>query len=107
MQPYIIKSDRWLSLWKRLFRLQPSVRGIHWGFALWLVSKPDECLMRHEAIHTAQYQETGLLRFWYLYLKYHRKHGYERNPFEREAHRHAGDQGYLATRKTFAWRDYV
>ena len=105
--PIVIKSDRWLSFWRRLIRLQPTVRGIHWGFVLWLVREPDEGLIRHEAIHTAQYRELGLLRFWFQYLRFHRKYGYSRNPFEREANDHAGEPGYLARRGAFAWRNYI
>ena len=41
--------------------------------------------LRHERAHVEQWKRHGIARFPFLYLWYHLRHGYERNPFEVEA----------------------
>jgi hypothetical protein len=43
--------------------------------------------LRHERAHVEQWKRHGIARFPLLYFWYHLRHGYERNPFEMEAHR--------------------
>jgi hypothetical protein len=43
--------------------------------------------LRHERVHVEQWRRHGFFRFSVLYLWYHFRYGYERNPFEVEARR--------------------
>jgi hypothetical protein len=45
----------------------------------------EESVLRHEEVHVRQWKRHGLLRFATLYLWYHFRYGYWRNPFEVEA----------------------
>jgi hypothetical protein len=50
-----------------------------------------DAVLRHERAHVEQWRRYGRLRFPLLYLWYHWKHGYEKNPFEVEARRAESD----------------
>ena len=69
----------------------------------------------HESIHWAQYKETLILGFLFLYALYWviglvKYRGgaaaYFSIPFEQEAYTHDSDMGYLTTRKLFSWWSY-
>lgn len=45
----------------------------------------DERLVRHEAVHWAQYERMGAIKFYATYLWYTLRHGYQNNPMEVEA----------------------
>lgn len=45
----------------------------------------EESILRHEAVHVRQWKRHGLMRFACLYLWFHFRYGYWRNPFEVEA----------------------
>ena len=45
----------------------------------------EESILRHEEVHVRQWRRHGLLQFAALYLWYHVRYGYFRNPFEIEA----------------------
>lgn len=45
----------------------------------------EEAILRHEAVHVRQWQRYGLVRFACLYVWFHIRYGYWRNPFEVEA----------------------
>ena len=51
------------------------------------LSELSEATLRHERVHVEQWKRHGIVRFAFLYLFYHVKFGYERNPFEVEARR--------------------
>jgi hypothetical protein len=51
------------------------------------LAKLSAATLRHERVHVAQWKRHGAFRFAILYLWYHFRHGYERNPFEVEARR--------------------
>jgi hypothetical protein len=63
--------------------------------------------LQHELIHWAQIKELWVLKFYWKYWRFHKKHGYRHNPFEVEAYRHAEEEDYLETREKFAWKKYV
>lgn len=73
-------------------------------------------LLNHEKIHLAQIQELGVLKFYWLYLKYFLKlwlgssrgwyAAYEDNPLEQEANDHEHDATYLSNRTPFEWEKY-
>jgi hypothetical protein len=56
---------------------------------LWGISKAefltDEPYLKHELKHIAQYRDTGILRFLFLYIYESIKNGYYMNRFEIEA----------------------
>lgn len=45
----------------------------------------EESILRHEAVHVRQWKRHGFIRFALLYLWFHLRYGYWRNPFEIEA----------------------
>jgi hypothetical protein len=45
----------------------------------------DEATLEHEAVHVRQWKRYGLARFALLYVWFHLRYGYWRNPFEVEA----------------------
>lgn len=45
----------------------------------------DDALIRHEAVHWAQYERMGILRFYSQYLWQLAWYGYEQHPMEQEA----------------------
>lgn len=48
--------------------------------------------LRHEQVHVEQWKRHGVW-FVFLYVWYHAKYGYERNPFEVEARRESLQPG--------------
>ena len=74
-----------------------------------------EVTKNHESIHWAQYKETLILGFLFLYaffwlwglLKYRNgAKAYAQIPFEQEAYQHDEDWVYLLNRKRYSWRKY-
>ncbi len=72
----------------------------------------NEVDVRHESIHTAQYEELLYIGFLPLYvlmfiwklIKYRNWHkAYEEVPFEREAYKYENNVDYLSTRKRYNW----
>lgn len=45
----------------------------------------EESVLRHEEVHVRQWKRLGLVRFPILYIWFHLRYGYWRNPFEVEA----------------------
>jgi hypothetical protein len=45
----------------------------------------EDSILRHEAAHVRQWKRHGLVRFAVLYIWFHVRYGYWRNPFEVEA----------------------
>lgn len=70
-------------------------------------------LLRHEAIHTAQMRELLYLPFYLLYLAEwlvrltRGGNAYRQVSFEQEAYAHEQEEDYLASRRPFAWREYL
>jgi len=77
------------------------------GIVLWpfifVNNKHNRRLVNHERIHEYQIKECGVLRFYILYLRYHFKFGYRKNPFEVEAFENDDNLNYLETRKNKSW----
>ena len=46
---------------------------------------PPADLIKHELVHVKQVQRLGWFKFYFLYLWYSIRYGYENNPFEVEA----------------------
>jgi hypothetical protein len=42
-------------------------------------------VLRHEAVHWQQYQDRGLIRFYWDYITLRIRYGYENHPMEIEA----------------------
>lgn len=63
-----------------------------------------QLFLTHAKIHYAQQKELGLLKFFYLYIKYHYKYGYKYNPFERECFYNQKFPTYLEVREKDAWK---
>jgi len=68
---------------------------------------PDHIIINHEKIHFAQQKELYIIGFFFLYLFYWFKYGYNGNPFEREAAKNQSDENYLEQRKKFEWISYL
>jgi hypothetical protein len=45
----------------------------------------NERLARHEAVHWAQAERMGFIKFYFLYIWYSFRYGYKNNPMEIEA----------------------
>lgn len=85
-----------------------------WPFIIFR-NKSSERVLRHEMIHIKQYNEMFVIGFLIIYLydwlkgliKYKDKEmAYYRIRFEQEAYMYDIVDGYLETRKKYAWRDY-
>mmetsp|Transcript_43031 Transcript_43031/g.84388 ORF Transcript_43031/g.84388 Transcript_43031/m.84388 type:complete len:296 (-) Transcript_43031:38-925(-) len=73
-------------------------------------------IIRHELIHYEQYKECLVLPMVFLYMFFLARDyillrdlnkAYVMNPFEREAHEHEREKGYLRKRKWCAWWKYT
>lgn len=62
--------------------------------------------LRHEYIHVLQQRELGYLIFLIKYIGWWFVKGYYQIPFEAEAYDYQGTEGYLKTRKPYAWKQY-
>jgi len=56
-----------------------------WDHVFTRLDELEESILRHEEVHVRQWKRHGLLRFAALYVWYHLRYGYWRNPFEVEA----------------------
>lgn len=56
-----------------------------WDHVFTRLEHLEESILRHEAVHVRQWKRHGLVRFACLYLWFHFRYGYWRNPFEVEA----------------------
>lgn len=72
--------------------------------------------LRHEFIHCVQQRELWIIGMGAVYLYYYlfglilglgHNGSYRNIPFEKEAYANAGVDGYLKTRKKFAWKQYI
>lgn len=61
-------------------------------------------VINNEQIHQLQQDELGYFKWVWMYLKFHRQHGYQENPFEVDSRRWDDD---LASRPPFAWKQYI
>ena len=66
-----------------------------------------EMTINHEKIHAAQAKECGgWLRYYWQYLRYWVRYGYNKIPFEREAYSQQRNMLYLMNRRAKAWKIY-
>lgn len=69
--------------------------------------KPLVSSVRHEYTHVLQEaEEGGMILFRIKYLYWCIRRGYLNNPFELEARLNQNTEGYLQTRKPYAWKQY-
>ncbi len=82
---------------------------------IFIKGEGNERVIRHESIHIAQYAETLVLGFLFLYvidfvhafIKYKNyDDAYRSIRFEREAYANDHDENYLEMRQKFAWLKY-
>ena len=92
------------------------IGAISLGIFVFARGKVSPTQRRHETIHYRQWVELGLVGFLVLYpffwlwkLAKHRDgaKAYEQIPFEQEAYSNEHVEGYLSTRKLFAWKSYL
>jgi hypothetical protein len=83
-----------------------SVRGIVLYPFIFVDNKLDKKLINHELIHIEQIKDTGILKFYVLYLWYWYKAGfnYFNNPFEIEAFANDDNLNYIKTRGRKIWK---
>tara|TARA_B100000700_G_C14656755_1_gene674514 strand:- start:315 stop:674 length:360 start_codon:yes stop_codon:yes gene_type:complete len=114
LKPIFIENSRvpvWLSY------LAPiDIWALNFAFIVWCRGKMDDRVRQHETIHFHQQLELLFVFQWILYglfsvigrFKHGTwKQGYYQNPFELEAYDNDEKEGYLETRKLWAWRHYV
>ena len=64
----------WNTTWgKRLVYLDPGFYNLY--------PATQAAVLIHEAVHCAQYEEMGAIKFWFKYLKAHFVKGYNNDPF--------------------------
>lgn len=56
-----------------------------WDHVFTRLEHLEESILRHERVHVRQWKQHGPVRFAVLYVWYHLRYGYSRNPFEVEA----------------------
>ncbi len=78
---FLYVSDRGLA---HLLLTRRGFAAITLGHVIVAVREPDDAIWRHELRHVRQYDRLGLA-FLPVYLRLQAKHGYTRNPLEREA----------------------
>ena len=112
--PIFIENSK-VPVW--LSKIAPiEINAISFGFWVWSRGEMSEKTKRHETIHYKQQVELLFVFQWILYglfsvigrFKHGTwKQGYYQNPFELEAYDNDEKEGYLETRKLWAWRHYV
>ena len=111
MKPIIIKNSRL----PKLLSWFMDVGGITLFPFVFIKGEGNERVIRHESIHIAQYAETLVLGFLFLYvidfvhafIKYKNyDDAYRSIRFEREAYANDHDENYLEMRQKFAWLKY-
>ncbi len=55
------------------------------GIYITEAQKDNKALLEHELVHWRQYQQKGLIRFYFDYAGQLKKHGYDQMPMEKEA----------------------
>lgn len=65
----------------------------------------NEFLLKHELIHWNQYQQAGLLPFYWNYLSDYLRVGYDKHPMEMEAREFAGESPYCIVNYTHCVRN--
>lgn len=89
------------ALWRKNEQARKSVPTIHYrtkllggynavtvppfGIYMTIAQKDNRALLEHEMVHWEQYQQKGLLPFYFEYMKHHILLGYDKNPLEIEA----------------------
>lgn len=53
--------------------------------------KDNQALIEHEMIHWKQYQEKGLLNYYFTYLKQIKQYGYDKMPMEKDARKNESE----------------
>lgn len=71
--------------WMKGTHVKGVVLGRHVFFAMPAQNVP-RWLFRHELEHCYQIEREGVFKFYFKYLWYSLRYGYERNPYERDAH---------------------
>lgn len=84
-QPYCA-----ITLYPFVFVRYSLAKTLKWFTWSWLKK-----LIRHETIHFYQVQRVGWLKFYITYLIYQYKYGYNKNPYEQQAHMMEKDETYL------------
>jgi len=111
MKPIIIKNSRL----PKLLSWFMDIGGITLFPFIFIKGEGNERVIRHESIHIAQYAETLVLGFLFLYvidfvhafIKYKNyDDAYRSIRFEREAYANDHDENYLEMRQKFAWLKY-
>jgi len=86
------------------------------GFFVFCRGEISDLTRRHETIHYHQWRELGFVLFPLLYGLYYffnmakgmsEEEAYYAIPFEREAYDHQETEGYLESRRFFAWIDHI
>jgi len=67
--------------------LKKHIKGITLYPYVFYQGEPSEALKYHESIHLEQIKKEGFLKFYTKYVYYDLKYGYEKNPYEIEAHK--------------------
>lgn len=111
MKPIIIKNSRL----PKLLSWFMDIGGITLFPFIFIKGEGNDRLIRHETIHTKQYEETLVLGFLVIYLwdfvhgfaKYKNyDDAYRSIRFEQEAYANDHDENYLELRQKFAWRKW-
>jgi len=109
--PIIVKN----SIIPKILSWFMDVKGVTLFPFIFIKGEGDDRLINHESIHIAQYRETLILGFLFLYLwdfahgllKYKNFYdAYKSIRFEREAYSHDVDPHYLEYRELYAWRQF-
>lgn len=111
MKPIIIKNSKIPKLLSWFIK----ARAVTLFPFIFIKDDGDERLINHESIHIAQYSETYVLGFYFIYLcdfiksvlkGKSGKESYYLIRFEQEAYNNENNTDYLQHREKFAWRKY-
>ncbi len=114
LKPKFIENSKipvWLSHFAPI-----NIWAISFGLWVWCRGTLSDRTRRHETIHFQQQIEMLFIGQWILYglfwliglMRYRNgEKAYRENPFEREAYRNDEKDGYLATRRRYAWLFYI
>ena len=93
-----------------------NIGAISLGLFVFARNELTKTTKRHETIHYLQWRELGFLGFMLLYPLFYFVNlvryrdgakAYREIPFEREAYGHEDEDGYLVSRKAYAWLKYI
>ena len=105
------------SLPKILSKIAPiDIRAIILGPLVFVKGLASPVTRRHESIHLQQQIELLFVGFYFLYIAWwvynyitlrNGRFAYLEIPFEKEAYRNDMKEGYLQSRKRYAWIDHI